>query len=127
MIDKNLIIKTIILSILLLSGGAAYGQESKGSNLIVSGHGWYGLDMEKTRPNLASYGYMTYEASVGVQTDPKNGCQFEQAFGYPVLSGGFSLARTSNFKFSDQSKMPDLYSVFGSFERSLVRRSRFSL
>ena len=110
----------------MVAGAEIFAQNSNESNLIISGHGWYGIDMEKTRPNLKSYGYMTYEAAVGVQTDPKNGCQFEHAYGYPVISGGFSLARTSNFKFTDQTVFPDLYSAFGSFERSLIRRNRFS-
>lgn len=127
MISKSLIIKLIITSTaILFSSSFLFGQESAKNNLIIGGHGWYGFDIEKTRPNLKSYGYMTYEASLGVQTDPKDGCQFEQAFGYPVISGGFSLARTSNFKFTDNTVFPDLYSVFGSFERSLVRRNYFS-
>ena len=94
--------------------------------MVVTGHGWYGFDMEKTRPNLKTYGYMTYEASVGFQTNPKDSSVYAQKFGYPIISFGFSLARTSNFKFHDQTKFPDLYSLYGSFERSLMRRKWYS-
>jgi hypothetical protein len=44
-----------------------------------------------------------------------------------MFTVGFSLARTSSFTFSDQTRFPDLYSVYGSFERSLYRAERFSM
>lgn len=89
-------------------------------------HGWYGFDMEKTRPNLASYGYMTYEFSVGFQTNPSDSCCYARLFGYPMISAGLSCARTSNFKFTDQTKFRDLYTAFGSFERTIIRKKHFS-
>ncbi len=82
--------------------------------------------MEKTRPNLASYGYMTYEAAVGFQTNPADSCCYAKAFGYPMISVGLSCARTSNFKFTDCTKFPDLYSAYGSFERTIIRKKHFS-
>ena len=33
----------------------------------------------------------------------------------------------SNFRFSDQTKLPDLYTLYGSFERSLLRRKIISM
>lgn len=104
-----------------------YGQNESNPDMIVSGHGWYGVDMEKSRPNLASYGYMTYEASVGFQTNPKDSCAYAYTFGYPMLSVGFSLARTPHFEFNDQTRFPNLYSIYGSFERSLMRAKHFSM
>lgn len=101
-------------------------QVRKGSDMVVSGHGWYGVDVEQTRPGLKSYGYMTYEASVGFQTNPADSCAFAHAFGYPMISVGFSLASKRDFKFYDQTRLPSLYSVYGSFERSLIRMPRAS-
>lgn len=101
-------------------------QVRKGSDMVVSGHGWYGVDVEQTRPGLKSYGYMTYEASVGFQTNPADSCAFAHAFGYPMISVGFSLASMGDFKFYDQTRLPSLYSVYGSFERSLIRMPRAS-
>ena len=63
-------------------------QVRKGSDMVVSGHGWYGVDIEQTRPGLKSYGYMTYEASVGFQTNPADSCAFAHAFGYPMIKCG---------------------------------------
>lgn len=117
----------IFATLLLLISALSYGQTKDDSNIVLSGHGWYGVDMEKLRPNMQSYGYMTYEGSVGFQTSPEDSCQYARAFGYPMLSVGFSIARTSNFKFTDPTVFPDLYSVFGSFERVLLRRERISL
>lgn len=103
-----------------------YGQERQGSDILISGHGWYGVDIERTRPNLKSYGYMTYEAAVGFQTDPADSCVYARAFGYPMISAGFSLATMGNFKFYDQTRLPNLYSAYGSFERSIIRKKHAS-
>ena len=98
-----------------------------GSRLAVSGHGWYGIDMEKTRPNLESYGYMTYELALGIQTTPEGRSPYAHAFGYPMFSVGASIARMGDFRFSDQTKFPDLYALYGSFERSALRKEHFSM
>lgn len=113
--------------IFFLFTATAQAQKFKSSDMMFTAHGWYGIDMERTRPNLKSYGYMTYEASVGLQTNPNDGSVFSQLFGYPVFNFGFSLARTEHFKFHDQTTLPDLYSLYGSFERTLLRRKLLSL
>ena len=115
-----------LLALVLVASMPCFGQKNDKSNLVISGHGWYGYDIEQSRPELKSYGYMTYEASVGFQTDPADSCAYARAFGFPMISVGFSLARTSDFKFYDQTRFPDLYSVYGSFERTIVRQKRFS-
>lgn len=115
-----------MLALFVAASTPCFGQKNDKSNLLVSGHGWYGYDMEQSRPELKSYGYMTYEASLGFQTDPADSCAYARAYGFPVFSVGFSLARTSNFKFYDQTRFPDLYSIYGSFERTLLREQRFS-
>ena len=95
-------------------------------DLSYSLHGWYGYDIEQTRPNLTSYGYMTYEGAVGIQTTPEKDNYYDYLFGYPLLNFGVSVASMGDFRFSDQTKFPNLYSLYGSFERSLVRRDWFS-
>ena len=86
------------------------------------------MDVENIRPSeIVSNGYMTYEASVGFQTNPESDCQYAEAFGYPMLSVGFSLASMGDFKMADGTRFPNLYSVFGSFERSLLRSEVFSI
>ena len=119
----------IILTLTLFIAIAipAQAQKFKTSDMMFTGHGWYGVDMERTRPSLRTYGYMTYEASVGLQTNPNDGSEFSPLFGYPIFNFGFSVARMGHFKFHDQTKFPNLYSIYGSFERSLLRRKLFSL
>ena len=69
---------------------------------------------------------MTYGIGVGYQANPDDDCQYARAFGFPVFNFGFSLARMSNFQFYDQTKFSDFYSPFGSFERTLLRKAKFS-
>ncbi len=119
----------LLLFITLVAGGvySAKAKGIKGSDLSVAAQGWYGFDIEKSRPNLTSYGYMNYEVALGIQTNPDNENPFAEAFGFPLIDIGLSVARAGNFKFSDQTRFPNLYSAYGSFERSLLRTKRFSL
>lgn len=117
--------KTILITVILLT--AIKSNAQSGPDLSFTGHTWYGIDMEKTRPNLKSYGYMTYEAGLGFQTNPSDSCIYAQLFGYPVISVGVSIASMGDFRFHDHTKFPNLYSVFGSFERSLIRQEHHSL
>ena len=71
----------IIIAFLALSTTVTYAQKFKASDIVVTAHGWGGLDMERTRPNIKSYGYMTYEAGIGLQTNPNDGSLYSQAFG----------------------------------------------
>ena len=102
-------------------------QKFKAKDIVVTAQAWGGMDIERTRPNLTSYGYMTYEAGIGLQTNPNDGSWYSQAYGFPILNFGFSVARMGHFRFSDQTKFPDLYTLYGSFERSLLRRKTISL
>ena len=108
---------------------AVSAQQSKksGSNLVFSAAGWYGTDFELLRPvEMTHNGYMTYEAAVGFQTDPSEKCAYAQAFGFPMLSVGVSIANMGDFKFVDGSKFPAFYALYGSFERSIMRFQHFS-
>ena len=63
----------IAFSFLFLFQLQAQAQKLRAKDMVVTAHGWYGSDMERTRPNLKTYGYMTYEAGVGFQTNPNEG------------------------------------------------------
>ncbi len=127
--DRNILTAVAVAAACFLVVGTSYAQPTTqpGSRLAVSGHGWYGIDMEKTRPNLESYGYMTYELALGIQTTPEGRSPYAHAFGYPMFSFGASIARMGDFRFSDQTKFPDLYALYGSFERSALRKEHFSM
>lgn len=117
-------LRKITFICILLFGCAHYSYSQ--SDLLFTGQGSYGIDMEKARLNQKSFGYMTYGIGVGYQTSPDDECQYAEAFGYPVFNFGFSLARMSNFQFYDQTRFSDFYSLFGSFERTLLRKEKFS-
>lgn len=115
----------IVLSIMFQT--EAQAQKSRRNDMVLTAHGWYGADVERTRPNLKTNGYATYEAGIGLQTPPNDSSAFARQFGYPIFSLGFSLARMGDFEFYDHTTFPNLYSLYCSFERSLCRKSRFSL
>ena len=46
----------------------ACAQTRKDSNMVISGQGWYGYDIEKLHPNQTTFGYMTYDLGLGFQT-----------------------------------------------------------
>ena len=121
---------TRVIALLFLSFATllqVQAQKFSTKDMMFTAHGWYGADMERTRPNLKSYGYMTYEASIGLQTNPEDGSAFSQKFGYPIFNFGFSVAQMGDFKFYDQTRFPNLYTIFGAFERSLMRRKHISM
>lgn len=120
--------KYIIIALLsALCATSAIAKKNIASNLVVTGHGWYGVDIEKTRPNLQSAGYMTYEVGVGYQTNPNDSNYYSRAYGFPLISLGFQVANMGDFKLSDGTKFPCLYSLYGAFERSLFRSKYVSL
>ena len=124
--------KKLLAAILIFTGismciGTADAQIRKGSNMVISGQGWYGYDIEQLHPNQTTFGYMTYDLGLGFQTEPESGSPYAQQFGYPIISIGMSVARMSHFQFSDHTRFPDLYSLYGSFERSLLRTRHLSL
>lgn len=125
---KPLILSIILSSVYLVS----FAQQKKPSKLVFSAGGWYGVDVELLRPvEMVHNGYMTYEASVGFQTDPSDACAYSQAFGFPMINVGLSVANMGDFKFKpapglNDSQFPALYAVYGSFERSILRRRHFS-
>lgn len=122
----RLMLSAAFFIVLSVESAGAHGNRK--SDILIGAHGWYGFDIENIRPTPLTYnGYMTYEASVGFQTNPESGCQYAQAFGYPTLSVGLSLASMGDFKMVDNTRFPNLYSVFGSFERSLLRTKAFSM
>ena len=120
--------KVLGVSLGLLMHCMATNAQSKDDNrMLISGQGWYGYDIEQARPHQKSSTYMTYELALGIQTDPADSCIYDQLFGYPTIYIGGSVARMGDFQFYDKTKFPNLYSLFGSFERILLRGNHISL
>ena len=65
----RLMLSAAFFIVLSVESAGAHG--NKKSDILIGAHGWYGFDIENIRPTPLTYnGYMTYEASVGFQTDP---------------------------------------------------------
>ena len=126
---KKLRLLAVIITLSALSSMTADAQKRfDKDDISFKAHAWYGIDIENIRPTpLTRNGYMTYEAAVGFQTSPKHGCQYAEAFGFPLISVGVSVASMGDFRMQDNTRFPNLYSVFGSFERSLLRTKVFSM
>ena len=116
----------VSLSLLLHSAGMT-AQNKDDNRMLISGQGWYGVDIEQARPHQKSSTYMTYELALGIQTEPSDSSIYNQLFGYPTIYVGASVASMGDFQFYDKTKFPNLYSLFGSFERSLFRGNHCSL
>lgn len=116
----------VSLSLLLHSAGMT-AQNKDDNRMLISGQGWYGVDIEQARPHQKSSTYMTYELALGIQTEPSDSSIYNQLFGYPTIYVGASVASMGDFQFYDKTKFPNLYSLFGSFERSLFRGNYCSL
>ena len=124
---KRLFKITTIAFILLSAHLTLFAQQNSPSKLVFSAGGWYGVDFELLRPvEMTHNGYMTYEAAVGFQTDPSDKCAYAQAFGFPLINVGLSIANMGDFKFVDGSRFPAFYALYGTFERSIMRRQHFS-
>ena len=95
------------------------------SDISIFGQNWYGFALNNN-PYRISNGYMTYDVAVGFQTESSDSCVFAQAYGYPLIEAGISVAGLSNLVMDQNSFLPDLYAVYGGFERTLIRREKFS-
>lgn len=115
------------LGVCLLTDAEAvsYAQKFDRTDIAVGGKNFYGLALN-ANPYRQSNGYMTYDVEVGFQSEPADSCDFARSYGYPMLSVGISVSKLSDFVMDGDSFLPDIYSVYGGFERTLVRRERFS-
>lgn len=113
--------------VLLLQCVATQAQNKNDRRMLISGQGWYGYDIEQARPHQKSATYMTYELALGFQTEPEDNNIYDQLFGYPTIYVGTSIANIGDFQFYDNTRFSNLYSLFGSFERTLFRGNHVSL
>ena len=120
-ISKQYFLLLAVAFALLSQCIAAKAQNKNDNRLLISGQGWYGYDIEQARPHQKSSGYMSYELALGIQTEPADSNIYDKLFGYPTIYVGASVASMGDFQFYDNTRFPNLYSLFGSFERSLFR------
>lgn len=117
----------IICLILLLTtiSTTTDAQRFNRQDMTFGGKNFYGFALN-TNPYRKSNGYMTYDVEVGFQTMPSDSCAYVRSYGYPILSVGISVSSLSDFVMDGDSFLPDIYSVYGAFERTHIRKERFS-
>ena len=52
---------------------------------------------------------------------------FQRYYNYPILGAGISVSRFSEFVMEEGSFLPDVYTVYGSFERKLYNDNKYNL
>ena len=119
--------RKIIFLILLLTtiSTTIDAQRFTRQDMAFGGKNFYGFAMNNN-PYRKSNGYMTYDVEVGFQTMPSDSCVYVRSYGYPILSVGISVSSLSDFVMDGDSFLPDIYSVYGAFERTHIRKERFS-
>ena len=117
----------LCLGICLLTnaGASLYAQGFTKQDLSFTGKNFFGFAIN-TNPYRMSNGYFTYDVEMGFQTMPSDSCAYVRSYGYPLLSAGISVSSLSDFVMDGDSFLPDIYSVYGAFERTHMRKERFS-
>lgn len=124
---KKIVFALIIcsgVSILTDAGAILYAQKIDRSDISVFGRNHFGRILQVSDERLNDW-YMAYDVAVGFDTDPSDSCQFAQTYGYPVLGVGISVSQLSKMAFALPSFYTDLYTVYGSFDRTLVNRDKW--
>ena len=111
--------------LLLFVSTAASAQRFTKEDMTFAGKNFYGFALN-TNPYRQSNGYFTYDVEIGFQTEPSDSCEYVRAYRCPLLSVGISVSSLSDFVMDGNSFLPDIYSVYGAFERTHIRKERFS-
>ncbi|MBR5782351.1 MAG: hypothetical protein IKY27_10290 [Bacteroidales bacterium] len=70
---------------------------------------------------------MTFDVAANYQTICANNNEFDYYYNYPILGAGISVSRFSEFVMEEGSFLPDVYTVYGSFERKLYNDNKYNL
>ena len=116
---------TFLILLLITISIAADAQRFTREDMTFGGKNFYGFALN-TNPYRMSNGYFTYDVEMGFQTMPSDSCVYVRSYGYPLLSVGISTSSLSDFVMDGDSFLPDIYSVYGAFERTHIRKERFS-
>ena len=113
---------TFLILLLITISIAADAQRFTREDMTFGGKNFYGFALN-TNPYRMSNGYFTYDVEMGFQTMPSDSCVYVRSYGYPLLSVGISTSSLSDFVMDGDSFLPDIYSVYGAFERTHHRFS----
>ena len=114
----------LFVVVILLTISEVFAQKSDDLKLSFVGQNYYGFALN-FNPHRQSNGYMTFDVAVAHQTTSVNKNIFDHSYNYPILGLGISVSRFSDFIMDEGSYLPDVYTVYGSFERKLYDDVKF--
>lgn len=127
MIKKDISHKILFaVSMLLALARPAFGEGTVQHSVAAGGGAGYllnGLDIYETLIDSKVYGLGQVET--GFRPVADDGDYYSWAFNRPISSLGFSYIGTGSLKFKGDSRMGDLFTLYGSFQADLVRTSVF--
>lgn len=123
----------IALYLLLFGATTLYAQQQTGApshhfgsdNISFYGQNSFEFILKRT-PYLIDGSYMTYDVAVDFDTLPTDTCSYASAYGFPTIGFGISVSNLASVVMEGSSHLSDIYTVYGSFERPLVRGDRLT-
>ena len=110
---------------LLSTGNYAAAQKPDMDHLYLWGRGYAGY-VFNNRVVLGSNVYPSVDLGAGVRTIPRDSSAFAAAYGYPKYGIGASVTFTSLLEVPESSRFGNYYSIYGYFERIVMRAGIFS-
>lgn len=115
----------LFVVIILLITSSIFAQDDNDKKLSFFGQNYYGFATNSNHLRKSN-GYMTFDVAANYQTAPVNNNIFDYSYNYPILGVGISVSRFSEFLMDEGSFLPDVYTVYGSFERKLHSNDKFT-
>lgn len=115
----------IVILLLPLSTIAARAADGDDSRLSFYGRNFVGRVLNGNDARNSNW-HMAYDVAVGFDTR-RDSSMYARAYNYPTWGVGISVSRFSDLQFTNTSFMPDVYTVFTSFHRELMRKHRWGV
>ena len=103
-----------------------FAQNNDDLKLSFFGQNYFGYAMNSEHRRQSNI-YMTFDVAANYQTICANNNEFDYYYNYPILGAGISVSRFSEFVMEEGSFLPDVYTVYGSFERKLYNDNKYNL
>ena len=117
--------KVILIFAVSLFSTVSYAQKPDMDHTYLWSRGYAGY-VFNNRVVLGSNVYPSIDLAAGVRTLPRDSSVFAAAYGYPKYGIGTSIAFTSILEVPESSRFGNYYSIYGYFERDLMRTGIFT-
>lgn len=93
---------------------------------LYAGAGYMAHNPKDYQELASSFWYPTADFRMGYQLTSEDPASYAALFNYPTIGFGVNWKGASHFQFVGDSRLSDLLSLYGYFERDFVRTRRFS-